>query len=244
MTHKAEEAERMRVCESGRVAVVTGGTGAIGEAIVRALRVGGYRAVVLGRRGGDIRADLTSESAVKHAAAEVLDRHGRVDALVHAAAVIDPMALGDLDAERWRRVMAVNVEAALWLSRAFVPGMVERSFGRIVMIGSDSLWIPPRGDFLPYVTAKGALLGMVRTLAVEFGGNGISVAAVAPGLTDTPMARSVVDASQFDAVVATQAMKRRLVPEDTANAVAFLASEGAEAMTGQVLVVNGGTTMR
>lgn len=141
MTHKAEEAERMRVCESGRVAVVTGGTGAIGEAIVRALRVGGHRAVVLGRRGGDIRADLTSESAVKHAAAEVLDRHGRVDALVHAAAVIDPMALGDLDAERWRRVMAVNVEAALWLGHRAVgrgTGPVHRH-GRPRLTGAGVL---------------------------------------------------------------------------------------------------------
>lgn len=234
----------MRPAEPRRIAVVTGGTGAIGEAVVRALRAGGYETVVLGRRGGDVRADLTSERAVRQAAEEVLARYGRVDAFVHAAAVIDPMALGDLEAERWRRVLAVNVEAALWLAQAFVPGMVSRGFGRIVMVGSDSLWIPPRGDFLPYVTAKGALLGMVRTLAVELGPHGISVTAVAPGLTDTPMARSVADAEQFDAVIAGQAMKRRLVPEDTANAVAFLASEGAEAMTGQVLVVNGGATMR
>ncbi|WP_382309825.1 SDR family NAD(P)-dependent oxidoreductase [Herbiconiux sp. UC225_62] len=227
-----------------RVAVVTGGTGAIGDAIVTALRAGGYQTVVMGRRGGDVRADLTSEATTKQAAAQVLHEYGRVDVLVHAAAVIDPMALHELDADRWRRLLAVNVESAIWLAQAFAPGMSERRFGRIVMVGSDTLWSPPGSQFLPYVAAKGALLGVVRTLAVDFGADGIAVTMVAPGLTDTPIARSVNDSAQFDAVVATQAMKRRLVPEDTANAVAFLASDGAQAMTGQVLVVNGGTTLR
>ncbi|WP_306215631.1 SDR family NAD(P)-dependent oxidoreductase [Actinoplanes sp. RD1] len=227
-----------------RIAVVTGGTGAIGRAIAVALRGGGYRTVVLGRRGGDIQADLTSEAGVRQAATEVLGRYGRVDVLVHSAAVIDPMSLAELDSQRWRTLLAVNVEAALWLAQAFTPGMIERGFGRIVMIGSDTLWSPPGPEFLPYVAAKGAMLGIVRTLAAELGGHGIAVTAVAPGLTDTPIAQSVNDPAQFDAVVATQAMKRRLVPEDTANAVAFLASSGAEAMTGQVLVVNGGATMR
>lgn len=227
-----------------RVAVITGGTGAIGGAIATALRAGGYETVALGRRGGDIRADLTTQATTQRAAAEVLDRYGRVDVLVHSAAVIDPMTLRDLDAERWRALLSVNVEAALWLAQAFTPGMIERRFGRIILIGSDTLWSPPGAEFLPYVAAKGAMLGIVRTLAFELGGDGIAVTAVAPGLTDTPIAQSVNDPDQFDAVVATQAMKRRLVPEDTANAVAFLASDGAEAMTGQVLVVDGGSTMR
>jgi NAD(P)-dependent dehydrogenase (short-subunit alcohol dehydrogenase family) len=230
--------------EERRIAVVTGGTGAIGEAIVLALQAEGYETVVLGRRGGDIRADLTSEAATKQAAANVLAAYGRVDVLVHSAAIIDPMSLEELDAERWKTLLAVNVEASLWLAQAFTPGMVKRRFGRIIMIGSDTLWAPPGGQFLPYVAAKGALLGVVRALATQYGADGIAVTMVAPGLTDTPIARSVNDAAQFDAVVATQTMKRRLLPEDTANAVAFLASEGAEAMTGQTLVVNGGTTMR
>jgi NAD(P)-dependent dehydrogenase (short-subunit alcohol dehydrogenase family) len=227
-----------------RVAVVTGGTGAIGGAIVKALDAGGHRTVVLGRSGGDVVADLASESATRRAAAEVLDRYGRVDVLVHCAAVIDPMPLRDLDAERWRRVQAVNVEAPLWLAQAFTPGMAERRFGHIVFVASDTLWSPPGAQFLPYVASKGAMIGIMRTLAVDLGGDGIAVTAVAPGLTDTPIARSVNDPGQIEAVVTTQAMKRALIPEDTANAVAFLASDGAEAMTGQVLVVDGGSTMR
>lgn len=227
-----------------RVAVITGGTGAIGQAVAVALRADGYDTVILGRRGGDVRADLTSEATTKQAAAEVLEQYGRVDVLVHSAAVIDPMTLSELDVQRWHALLAVNVESALWLAQEFTPGMAERHFGRIVMIGSDTLWSPPGAEFLPYIAAKGAMLGIVRTLAVEFGGHGIAVTAVAPGLTDTPIARSVNDPSQFDAVVATQALQRRLIPEDTAHVVSFLASEGAEAMTGQVLVVDGGSTMR
>jgi NAD(P)-dependent dehydrogenase (short-subunit alcohol dehydrogenase family) len=227
-----------------RVAVVTGGTGAIGGAIVTALDAAGHRTVVLGRSGGDVVVDLTSESATKRAAAQVLDRYGRVDVLVHCAAVIDPMSLSDLDAPRWRTVQAVNVEAPLFLAQAFTPGMAEREFGRIVFVASDTLWSPPGARFLPYVASKGAMIGVMRTLAVDLGGDGIAVTAVAPGLTDTPIARSVNDPGQIEAVVATQAMKRALVPEDTAHAVAFLASDGAEALTGQVLVVDGGSTMR
>jgi NAD(P)-dependent dehydrogenase (short-subunit alcohol dehydrogenase family) len=232
------------VIKQKRVAVVTGGTDPIGQAIVSALSEKGYRTVALGRRNGDILADLTSEATTREAATEVLKKYERVDVFVHAAGGIDLMSLQEFNIERWRALLAVNVESAIWFAQAFTPGMIERSFGRIIMIGSDSLWEPPRGDFLPYVASRGAMLGIVRTLAVELGVHRIAVTAVAPGLTDTPMARSVVTDDYFNATVATQAITRRLVPEDTASAVAFLASEGSEAMTGQVLVVNGGTTMR
>lgn len=231
------------VINQKRVAVVTGGADAMGQAIVSALSAKGYRTVTLGGRDGDISADLTSEITTREAAAEVLKKYGRVDVFVHAAGAIDLMSLQEFDLERWRALLAVNVESAIWFAQAFTPGMIERSFGRIIMIGSDSLWKPPGGDFLPYVASRGAMLGIVRTLAVELGVHRIAVTAVAPGLTDTPAARNVVTDDYFNATVANQAIARRLVPEDTASAVAFLASEGGEAMTGQVLVVNGGTMM-
>lgn len=226
-----------------RVAVVTGGAGSMGSAIVRALQASGHTTVVLDL-AGDIACDLSSETQTKEAAAMVLKRHGRVDVLVHCAGVIDMMSLDGLDADRWRAVQAVNVEAALWLAQAFTPGMIERQFGRIVFIASDAIWIPPNEEFMPYVASKAAMLGVMRTLAVSLGGDRIAVTAVAPGLTDSPIARSVNTDAQFDAFVARQAIKRPLTPEDTANTVAFLASDGAEALTGQVLVVNGGLTLR
>ena len=180
-----------------RVAVVTGGTGAIGGAIVTALDAAGHRTVVLGHKGGDVQADLASQSATRSAATEILERYGRVDVLVHCAAVIDQMRLRDLDMERWRRIQAVNVEAGLLLAQAFAPGMAERRFGRIVFVASDTLWSPPGGEFLPYVASKGAMVGVVRALAVDLGADGIAVTAVAPGLTDTPAARSVNEPGQL-----------------------------------------------
>ncbi len=226
-----------------RVAVVTGGAGAIGSAIVTALRDAGHRTVVLDRTG-DVVCDLSSATSTRAAAAEVLARYGRCDVLVHCAGYLDPMSLADLDLERWRALMAVNVEAALWLAQAFAPGMVERGFGRIILISSDGQWFPPSAEFLPYVTSKAALLGVMRALAVTYGADGIAVSAVAPGHTDTPAARAVVAEGALEASIASQVLKRALVPDDTAHAVAFLASDGAAAMTGQVLVTDGGAYMR
>jgi 3-oxoacyl-[acyl-carrier protein] reductase len=226
-----------------RVAVVTGGAGAIGAAIVRTLRATGHRTVVLDRIG-EIVCDLSSEASTRAAGAAVLEHYGRCDVFVHCAAAFDQAVLADLDATTWRHVQAVNVESALWLAQTFSPGMARRGFGRIVVIISDTFWAPPAPLLLPYVASKGALLGIVRSLAVGLGPDGIAVTAVAPGLTDTPAARTVNTDEQFDATVERQALRRRLTPEDTACTVAFLASDGAAAMTGQVLCADGGLILR
>ena len=225
-----------------RVAVVTGGAGAIGRAITDAFRENGHRTVVLDRVG-EVVCDLSSEASTRAAAAAVLERFGRCDVFVHCAAAFDQATLVDVDAATWRHVQAVNVESALWLAQAFTPGMAQRGFGRVIVIISDTFWSPPP-VLLPYVASKGALLGIVRSLAVGLGPAGIAVSAVAPGLTDTPAARTVNTDEQFDATVERQALRRRLIPEDTAAAVAFLASDGAAAMTGQVLCADGGLVLR
>lgn len=226
-----------------RIAVVTGGAGAIGGAIVAALQAGGHRVVVIDR-DAEISADLGDEAATRRAAAEVLDRFGRCDVLVHCAASEDPASLAELDAATFRHCQAVNVESALWLAQAFTPGMAERGFGRIVFVTSDTFWDPPAPTLLSYVASKGALVGITRTLARALGSEGIAVTAVAPGLTDTPALRKIAADAVFDAIVDRQALKRRLTPADTAAAVAFLASEGAAALTGQVLITGGGLILR
>jgi NAD(P)-dependent dehydrogenase (short-subunit alcohol dehydrogenase family) len=250
-----------------RVAVVTGGAGAIGGAIVAALAAAGHTVVSLdqapvrhtgpqaagpqaagpqaaGPQTAGPPVDLASDEQVRAAAAAVLAAHGRCDVLVHAAAAFDRACLADLDLTTWRRVQAVNVESALLLAQAFVPGMAERGFGRIVFIVSDTVWSPPAGNMLPYVTSKGALVALARTLAVGHGRDGIAVTCVAPGLTDTPTARSGVPATLFDDVRSRQALPRTLVPGDVAATVAFLASDAAAALTGQTLCVDGGLVLR
>ena len=226
-----------------RVAVVTGGAGAIGASIVAALSAAGHQVIILDRTG-DLPVDLADDQQVRAAAQRILDQPGRCDVLVHAAAAFDRADLATVDLAIWRRVQAVNVESALLLAQAFVPGMAARGFGRIIFVVSDTIWAPPAADLLPYVTSKGALVALARTLAVAHGADGIAVTCVAPGLTATPAAQAGMPAAAFEAVRARQALPRTLRPGDVAATVAFLASDGAAALTGQTLCTDGGLVMR
>jgi 3-oxoacyl-[acyl-carrier protein] reductase len=172
----------------------------------------------------------------------VLSRYGRCDVLVHAAAMVAFGPFEDIDLDVWRSVQTVNVESALLLTQAFAPGMRDRGFGRVILIVSNTFWRPPGIHMLSYVTSKGALIGMMRTLAVGLGGDGIAVTAVAPGLTRTP-ASVVVPAEEFADALEHQALPRELTPDDTAAAVAMLARRDAAALTGQTLIVDGGLVL-
>ena len=226
-----------------RVAVVTGGAGAIGGAIATALDNAGYTPAILDR-AGDFPVDLGDEAAVRATADRVLETHGRCDVLVHAAAAFDRAALADLDSTTWRRVQAVNVESALWLCQAFAPGMAERGFGRIVFVVSDTVWDPPAPDLLAYVASKSTLIGIARTLARSLGRDEITVNCVAPGLTPTPASVADTPPEAFAQVRARQAIDRSLAPDDIAATVAFLVSDGAGAITGQTLCADGGLVLR
>ena len=239
---------------------MTGGAGAIGGAIVAALRADGLRVIVLDREDPDgaadpgradpggadpgggadaIRVDLADAEAVAAAAEQI----GACGVLVHAAAAFDRFDLAGLDLGALRRVQAVNVEAGLILARAFAPGMAAAGFGRIIFITSNTVQRPPRSDLLPYVASKSALEGIVRTLAIDLGPSAITVNAVAPGLTRTPSAAAAM-AAAFESVRLAQAIPRTLDPGDIAGPVAFLASDAARAITGQTLCVDGGLVFR
>ena len=209
-----------------RVAVVTGGAGSIGGAVVA--RLAPDHVVVVLDRTGDVVVDLGDPAAVHQAAELVLDRYGRCDVFVHAAAMVAFGPFEQFELDLWRRVQAVNVESALLLTQAFAPGMRTRGFGRVIFIVSNTFWRPPGMHMLAYVASKGALIGMVHTLAVGLGGDGIAVTAVAPGLTQTP-ATVDVPADEFADVAAHQALSRPLTPEDSAAVVATLARDEAAA---------------
>jgi len=226
-----------------RVAAVTGGAGAIGGAIAVGLRAAGHEVAIFDQNG-DLPVDLAEREEVQAVAAALLERHGRCDVLVHAAAAFDRASLFDLEPEAWHRVQAVNVESALWLAQAIAPGMAERRFGRIVFVVSDTVWDPPAGDLLAYVASKAALIGIARTLARTLGRKGITVNCVAPGLTPTPAAIAGTPPEAFAAVRARQAIGRELTPDDIAAAVTFLVSDAAGAITGQTLCADGGLILR
>ncbi len=219
-----------------RTAVVTGGAGGIGGAIVRALAGSGHEVAILDREG-EFAVDLADERAVR----AVAERLGPRDVLVHAAAAFDRSALADLDAPTWRHVQAVNVESALWLCQALAPAMRERAFGRIIFITSNTVWRPPADDFLPYVASKATLVGIARTLAKALGAHGVTVNCVAPGLTRTPFTEADLPEEAFQEVLVRQALPRSLLPDDVAGLVAFLASDAAGAITGQTLCADGGS---
>ncbi len=226
-----------------RVAAVTGGGGAIGGAIAAGLRAAGHEVAILDLTG-DPAVDLAERDEVQAGATALLARHGRCDVLVHAAAAFDRASLPDLDPQVWHRVQAVNVESALWLTQAVVPGMAERGFGRIVFVVSDTVWDPPADDLLAYVASKAALIGIARTLARSLGRDGITVNCVAPGLTPTPAAVAGTAPEAFAAVRARQAIDRALTPDDVAAAVTFLVGDSAGAITGQTLCADGGLILR
>ncbi len=226
-----------------RVAAVTGGGGAIGGAIATGLRAAGHEVAILDLTG-DPAVDLAERDEVQAGATALLARHGRCDVLVHAAAAFDRASLPDLDPQVWHRVQAVNVESALWLTQAVVPGMAERGFGRIVFVVSDTVWDPPADDLLAYVASKAALIGIARTLARSLGRDGITVNCVAPGLTPTPAAVAGTAPEAFAAVRARQAIDRALTPDDVAAAVTFLVGDSAGAITGQTLCADGGLVLR
>jgi 3-oxoacyl-[acyl-carrier protein] reductase len=226
---------------SRRVAVVTGGAGAIGGAI--AARLAPDHTVVVLDRTGDVVVDLGDQDDVRRAAGLVLERYGRCDVLVHAAAMVAIESFDELELVVWRQVQAVNVESAILLTQAFAPGMRDRGFGRVIFIVSNTFWNPPGAHMLAYIASKGALIGMARTLAVGLGGDGIAVTAVAPGLTHTP-ATAEIPAAEFVDAEAHQALPRPLTPDDTAAVVAMLVGDDAAALTGQTLTVDGGLVLR
>ncbi len=230
----------------GKVAIVTGGAQGIGRAIANGLAGEGATVVVadLDPPEGGIRADVSSEADVEAMVRETVDRHGGVDILVNNAGLYASLAMRPFEQiplDEWRQVMDVNVASMFLTCRAVVPLMRERGGGKIVNISSGT---PFRGVpfLLHYVTSKGAIVAFTRALAKELGKDSIHVNCVAPGFTmsDGVMANPEVVEKLRDASVAARTLQRDQVPEDVVGAVVFLCGSGAEFVTGQTMVIDGG----
>ena len=189
--------------------------------------------------------DVASHEAARAMAEAAVSRFGRIDVLVNNAAVfavLEPRPLETIAEAEWDRVMAVNVKGVWNCVKAVLPVMKAQGGGRIVNIASA---IAPKGTahLLHYVTSKGAVITMTRALARELGQFGIGVNALAPGLTisETVLQNPLITGFQAEAVLQSRAIKREETPEDLEGALVFLASDDSAFMTGQTLVVDGGS---
>ncbi|MDT5113398.1 MAG: 2-hydroxycyclohexanecarboxyl-CoA dehydrogenase [Mycobacterium sp.] len=227
-------------------AMVTGGGSGIGQAIVNRLRADGLNVAVLDLNPSDDEfgyvADVTDRTQIDDALAAIRAKLGPVSILVNAAGLDSFKKFHDVSFERWQRVIDVNLNGVFHCVQAVLPDMLEAGWGRIVNISSSSTH-SGAPYMSPYVAAKSAVNGLTKTLALEYGPNGITVNAVPPGFIDTPMLRAAADKGflgDIDKTIAATPVRRIGRPEDIAAACAFLVSEEAGYITGQLLGVNGG----
>lgn len=227
-------------------AVVTGGASGIGQAIALRLRADGYHVATLDVTPSDadfaFTADVTDRAQVDEALDGVRAQLGPISILVNAAGLDSFKKFHDVTFERWQRVIDVNLNGVFHCVQAVLPEMVEAGWGRIVNISSSSTH-SGAPYMAPYVAAKSAVNGLTKTLALEYGPMGITVNAVPPGFIDTPMLRAAAAKGflgDIDQTIAATPVRRIGRPEDIAAACAFLVSEEAGYITGQLLGVNGG----
>jgi pyridoxal 4-dehydrogenase len=233
-----------------RVAIVTGAAQGIGKAIADKLADEGATVVVADingegaqdaapEGGTGMRVDTSSEEDVKRMVAETVAAYGRLDILVNNAAIVPFKAWDDVDFAEWRRIMAVNLDGTFLTCHYGHKPMREAGYGRIVNIASNVI-LAGTPNLTPYVASKGGVFAFTRALAREIGKYGITVNSVAPGLTETEGVMASPHKEAFEFVQMLQCIPRRGVATDIAPAVAFLASEEAGWVTGQMLVADAG----
>ena len=235
----------------GKVAIVTGGATGIGKAIATRLAQDGARVVVADLQKAthgalNLQVDVSREDQVGAMAAETMKALGRIDILVNNAAIFSTLELRpfeDIPVAEFRKVMEVNILGVWLCCRACAPHMRRGGYGRIVNLASGA---PLKGVplFLHYISSKGAVIAMTRGLARELGKDGITVNSLAPGFTlSENVARQAAHVQQGERTRLTRAIPRDEKPEDLVGSVSFLASEDAAFLTGQTLVVDGGSAM-
>jgi 2-hydroxycyclohexanecarboxyl-CoA dehydrogenase len=227
-------------------AVVTGGGSGIGAAIANRLRSDGYHVATLDLTPSDedfaFTADVTDRAAIDEALNTIRTQLGPVTILVNAAGLDGFKRFLDIDFDLWQRVVNVNLHGVFHCIQAVLPDMIEAGWGRIVNISSSSTH-SGTPYMSHYVSAKSAVNGLTKSLALEYGPAGITVNAVPPGFIDTPMLRKAESRGflgDIDKTIEQTPVRRIGKPEDIAAACSFLISEEAGYITGQILGVNGG----
>jgi acetoacetyl-CoA reductase/3-oxoacyl-[acyl-carrier protein] reductase len=245
--------------EPVRVALVTGGSRGIGAAITEVLASQGIHvaaaylsndaaaASVAARvrtAGGSVslhRADISDPQACQTLVAEVVDRQGRLDHLICNAGRLIEGSVSQTTVDDWHAALDANLSSAFFLTRAALPGMKERGFGRIVYIGSVTALMGSPVE-AAYGAAKAGLIGLTRSVAREVARQGVTVNCVIPGVFETDMTHAMPEKSQ-EAIRRLIPMGRRGDPGELAHAVQFLVDDRASYLTGSIVTVDGGLSM-
>jgi NAD(P)-dependent dehydrogenase (short-subunit alcohol dehydrogenase family) len=246
----------MAITIKDKVVIVTGGAGEMGSAIVRRLADEGAKVVIadiadgsalaaeLGENGEAIyvKTDVTSEESTAAMAQAALDAYGRIDAIVNNAGLFTAKPWDDLTLADWKERFAVNVDGTYLATRAVVPAMTEQGGGKVINIGSDTVWMGTPG-FAHSVASKGAVLGFTRAIANELGPRGITSVYVTPTLLDTPGTRAGFAQGHFDFVLSHTPIGRFEKPEDVTGLIVFLVSDDAAFVNGAAINIGGGISM-
>ena len=242
----------------GEQALITGGGTGIGLAIAQAMHAAGARVVLIGRREAELAEavrglgdgssylvhDITVFAAAGPLVARIAQEHGPVTCLVNNAGMHLKKPAVDTTPEEFSQVMNTHIFGAHALSRAVIPGMIERKQGNIIFIASmASLFGIPL--VVAYAAAKSAMIGMIRTMATELSPHNVRVNAIAPGWIDTAMSRQAFagDPNRKSKIISRTPMARLGEPEDVGWAAVYIASPAAKFVTGSILPVDGGVAM-
>ena len=246
---------------SGRVALVTGGSKGLGKAMARGYAEAGADVIISSRhqdeldaalaeitegldvRGLTVVADMTDREAVSRLAETALSEMGRVDVLVNNAGSNVPEEIDEVTDENWDRIIELNLTSCMALTRALVPQMKERGWGRVIHISSIMGLVSKEGRNA-YSATKSALLGMTRASALDLGGSGITVNSICPGpfLTDLP--QSVLSEDQIAFFAERTAVGRWGDPEELVGTALLLGTDAGSYITGTAIVVDGGTVVK
>jgi len=246
---------------TGRVALVTGGSKGLGKAMARGFAQAGAELVLSSRHEDELRAaageihkqtgvrveyvvaDMLRRDDVQRLAETSLERMGKVDILVNNAGSNRPQACDQIRDQDWDELLELNLTSVMALTRALVPPMKERRWGRVIHISSImGLGSTPGRN--AYSATKAALIGMCQASALDLGPFGITVNCLAPGPFATELPKSVLSREQWNALAARTAMNRWAEPEELVGPALLLASDAGSFITGSVLVVDGGALAR